>query len=71
MTALQKFVDQLPIRIKNAYSNEIEQALKEERQQVIDTFIEGSFVGEMFNNENRAYITDAEQYYEQISKNID
>ena len=39
------------------------QALEMEKEQMIDAFMEGADFGEMFNNEGRGFITDAEQYY--------
>ena len=38
------------------------------KQQIIDAHFNGCEVGEMFNNENRAFTTDAEQYYNQTFK---
>ena len=40
-----------------------EQAKDMEKEHIIDAFLGGVDMGEMFNNENRAFITDAEQYY--------
>jgi hypothetical protein len=33
------------------------------KEQIINSFMEGADFGEMFNNEGRGFITDAEQYY--------
>lgn len=33
-----------------------------------DSFVAGAGVGEMFNNENRCYVTDAEQYLKETFK---
>ena len=33
-----------------------------------DSFIAGAEMGEMFNNENRCYVTDAEQYLKETFK---
>ena len=38
------------------------QGEKIEKQNIINSFVEGTGFGEMFNNENRCYVTDAEQY---------
>jgi hypothetical protein len=39
-----------------------------EKKQVIEAHFHGCERGEMFNNENRAFITDSEQYYNQTFK---
>ena len=46
----------------------IEQALQMEKEQIIKSFVDGADKGEMFNNENRAFTTDAEQYYNETFK---
>lgn len=70
-TVLEQFVEILPIRIKNSYSEEIEEFIEKEREQIITSFIEGADFGEMFNNENRTFMTDAVQYYEKTFKGKD
>ena len=45
-----------------------EQAKDMEKEHIIDAFLEGADMGEMFNNENRAFISDAEQYYKETFK---
>jgi len=39
-----------------------------EKEQVIEAHFNGCERGEMFNNENRAFITDSEQYYNETFK---
>lgn len=57
------------IKIGLTYEQEVsfeglfQQALEMEKEQMIDAFMEGADFGEMFNNEGRGFITDAEQYY--------
>ena len=46
----------------------IKQAKEMEKEQVIEAHFNGCERGEMFNNENRAFITDSEQYYNQTFK---
>ena len=46
----------------------IEQAKEIERGQIIEAHFNGCETGEMFNNENRAFITDSEQYYNETFK---
>lgn len=41
----------------------LNQAKAMEKEQIINSFVDGADKGEMFNNENRAFTTDAEQYY--------
>ena len=50
------------------YQAEIEQAKEMEKEQIINSFVDGADKGEMFNNENRAFTTDAEQYYKETFK---
>lgn len=45
-----------------------EKAKKMEKEQIIDAHFNGCEVGEMFNNENRAFTTDAEKYYKETFK---
>jgi hypothetical protein len=40
-----------------------------DKQQTIDAYLQGCEKGEMFNNENRAFSTDAEQYYNETFNN--
>lgn len=44
------------------------QAKEMEKQEIINSFVDGADKGEMFNNENRAFTTDAEQYYNETFK---
>lgn len=46
----------------------IEQAQKMEKEQIIDAYLQGADIGEMFNNENRAFNTDADKYYKETYK---
>jgi hypothetical protein len=46
----------------------VQQAKEMEWEQIIDTYVQGCEKGEMFNNENRAFTTDAEQYYNETFK---
>lgn len=41
----------------------IDQAKQIHKQEVIEAYEEGADTGEMFNNENRVFTTDAKQYY--------
>ena len=52
----------------NANNELVEQAKAMEKQQIINSFVEGADKGEMFNNEKRAFTTDAEQYYQENFK---
>ena len=46
-----------------------EQAKEMEKEQIINAHFNGCETGEMFNNhENRAFITDAEKYYNETFK---
>jgi hypothetical protein len=46
----------------------IEQAKEMEKQLLVDAHFEGCKLGEMFNNENRAFYTDSKQYYNETFK---
>lgn len=52
----------------NAVTSIIEQAKEIEKEQIVNSFMEGADFGEMFNNEGRGFITDAEQYYNRTFK---
>lgn len=39
---------------------------KQVRKFIIDAFLEGAVCGEMFNNENRCFMTDAINYYNEF-----
>lgn len=43
----------------------IKQGEKIEKQNIINSFVEGTGFGEMFNNENRVYVSDAEKYFKE------
>jgi hypothetical protein len=45
-----------------------EQAKEMEKKEIIEAHFNGCEIGEMFNNENRAFITDSEQYYNKTFK---
>jgi len=43
----------------------LEQAKAIDEKNLKDSFVAGAGVGEMFNNENRIYVSDAEKYYKE------
>lgn len=47
--------------------NELDFSVAKEiqKEDVINSFVEGADFGEMFNNENRVYVSDAEKYYKE------
>lgn len=45
-----------------------EQAKAMDEKNIKDSFTAGAEIGEMFNNENRCYVTDAEQYLKENFK---
>jgi hypothetical protein len=50
------------------HKKEIEQAKEMEKEKIIEAHFNGCETGEMFNNENRAFITDSKQYYNETFK---
>lgn len=46
----------------------LDQAKAIDEKNLKDSFVAGAGVGEMFNNENRCYVTDAEQYLKETFK---
>jgi hypothetical protein len=46
----------------------IVKALEMEKEKIIEAHFNGCETGEMFNNENRAFITDSKQYYNETFK---
>jgi hypothetical protein len=66
-TAVEWFNDEILIHLnfdQRLYLKNILKKAKEmERGQIEEAFNQGCEKGEMFNNENRAFTTDAKQYY--------
>ena len=50
------------------FKDKLNQAKAMEKKQIIEAHFNGCETGEMFNNENRAFITDSEQYYNKTFK---
>jgi hypothetical protein len=46
----------------------IHKAKEMEKNRIIEAHFNGCETGEMFNNENRAFITDSEEYYNRTFK---
>ena len=46
----------------------IKQAKEMEEKNLKDSFVAGAGMGEMFNNENRCYVSDAEKYLKETFK---
>ena len=70
-TAVEWLVEQLApsVSLQQKYIDELlEQAKAMEKEQIIEAYFNGCEIGEMFNNENRAFITDSEQYYNETYK---
>lgn len=67
-TAVAWLVDKLEIFATEEEMNIIDQAKEMEKEQIVNSFMEGADFGEMFNNEGRGFITDAEQYYNRTFK---
>ena len=69
-TAVEFLVKELQLDV---FANDEEMATiikaKEmEKEQIIEAHFNGCEIGEMFNNENRAFITDSKQYYNKTFK---
>ena len=68
-TAVEWLVEQLMPKVLTAEQYyHIEKAKVMEKEQIIEAHFHGCERGEMFNNENRAFITDSEQYYNETFK---
>jgi hypothetical protein len=70
-TAVEWLLEQLDVETvltRRQLSNVINQAKEMEKEQIIEAHFNGCETGEMFNNENRAFITDSEQYYNETFK---
>ena len=48
--------------------NLVERAKQMEKFHIMEAYFNGCKTGEMFNNENRAFITDADGYYQETFK---
>lgn len=52
------------VKVKDVVSSSgVRQAKEMEEQFIIDAFMEGTELGEMYNNENRKFYIDAKKYY--------
>ena len=69
-TAVKFLIDEILCRfiISKELRIAMYKAIEMEKEQIIDSFVDGADKGEMFNNENRAFTTDAEQYYNETFK---
>jgi hypothetical protein len=69
-TAVKFLIDEISCRfiISEELRIAMYKAIEMEKEQIKDAFVDGADKGEMFNNENRAFTTDAEQYYNQTFK---
>jgi len=66
-TAVEWLVEQI-IKEKGLVDLDIQAAKEMEKEQIIEAHFNGCETGEMFNNENRAFITDSKQYYNKTFK---
>ena len=61
-TAVEWLIEQWPILESQLPSWLVEQAKEMEEKNLKDAFVAGAGMGEMFNNENRCYVSDADKY---------
>ena len=64
MTALESFIEQLPIRIINSYQKEIEKAIQMEKQQIKTAFNDGE--QNVWDRQHSAFefeFDDSDDYY--------
>ena len=67
-TAVEWLIEQWPILESQLPPWLIEQAIAMEEKNLKDSFVAGAGMGEMFNNENRCYVSDAEKYLKETFK---
>ena len=69
-TAVEWLWDCIPTELRtDDYVKAIfDQAKAMDEKNLKDSFVAGAGMGEMFNNENRCYVTDAEQYLKETFK---
>ena len=67
-TAVEWLIEQWPILESQLPPWLIEQAIAMEEKNLKDSFVAGADMGEMFNNENRCYVSDAEKYLKETFK---
>jgi len=69
---VEKLFADLDIEITNetnpALFNLIQQAKEKYREEIEEAYEQGCEIGEMFNNENRCFKTDAQKYYNETFK---
>lgn len=68
VTAVEWLFEQMPKKLHSHYKKQLEQAKAMDEKNIKDSFVAGAGMGEMFNNENRCYVTDAEQYLKETFK---
>lgn len=71
-TALNYLIDKLELKVLSQHmpfvDNIISEALEMDEKNIKDSFIAGAEIGEMFNNENRCFVSDADKYYNENFK---
>lgn len=63
-----KWFNDNPEATHKEYAEAFEQAKAIESKNLKDSFVAGAGMGEMFNNENRCYVSDAEKYLKETFK---
>ena len=58
----------IPLGVTLEFQAKIEQAKLIDEKNLKDSFVAGAGMGEMFNNENRCYVSDAEKYLKETFK---
>ena len=64
-TAVEWFAEKIghnSLMALTEYNEILEQAKAMEEKNLKDAFVAGAGMGEMFNNENRCYVSDADKY---------
>lgn len=67
-TAVEFLYDQIWKTPISKWHELLDQAKAIEEKNLKDSFVVGASMGEMFNNENRCYISDAEKYLKETFK---
>ena len=70
-TAVEWFAEKIghnSLMALTEYNEILEQAKAMDENNLKDSFLSGAGMGEMLNNENRCYVTDAEKYLKETFK---
>lgn len=71
-TGVSYLIEKLELKVMAQHMPWVKQtlddALEMDEKNIKDSFTAGAEIGEMFNNENRCFVSDADKYYNETFK---